>query len=269
MNIILKAVGADPELFFSKDGHPVSAEGFVPGTKDEPCPMRGLPEGFFIQLDNVSAEYNVPPATSDDEFAKSIQKGVKYIEKLGKKYGFDLLITPDAMFAPQYVNTPHALTLGCEPDYNVWTLDKNPRPKPPAEMRTAAGHVHVSWGPEVTPDLQVMVGRALDLYLGVPSILITEPNNRRQLYGKAGAVRYKPYGIEYRTLDNFWIKSPIHSRQVFANVAECIYRLSRNPEMERYINLDGDVIQTAINDHNRDLAAELVDKYMVPKFAHA
>jgi hypothetical protein len=231
--------------------------------------MRGLPEGFFIQLDNVSAEFNVPPAITDDEFGKAIRKGVQFIEKLGKKHGFDLLITPDAMFAPEFVNTPHALTLGCEPDFNVWTLDKNPRPKPPPAMRTAAGHVHVSWGPDVTPDLQVLVGRALDLFLGVPSILVTEPNNRRNLYGKAGAVRYKTYGIEYRTLDNFWIKSAALSRSVFRNVGECIDMLRMSREFERYLTLDGDVIQTAINTHNQELAAELVDKYQISRFQNA
>lgn len=50
----------------------------------------------------------------------------------------------------------------------------------------------------------------LDLFCGIPSILLDRSNGallRRKLYGKAGDYRLTPYGIEYRTLSNFWIKS--------------------------------------------------------------
>lgn len=49
------------------------------------------------------------------------------------------------------------------------------------------------------------VVKAMDLFLGVPSVLMDEGEERKQLYGKAGAHRPKPYGVEYRTLSNFWI----------------------------------------------------------------
>jgi hypothetical protein len=45
----------------------------------------------------------------------------------------------------------------------------------------------------------------MDLFLGVPSILMDKGDVRKQLYGSAGAYRDKPYGGEYRTLSNFWI----------------------------------------------------------------
>jgi len=48
----------------------------------------------------------------------------------------------------------------------------------------------------------------MDLFLGVPSVLIDDGKERKKLYGKAGAYRYKPYGVEYRTLSNFWVFEP-------------------------------------------------------------
>jgi hypothetical protein len=35
------------------------------------------------------------------------------------------------------------------------------------------------------------------------------------LYGKAGACRYKTYGVEYRTLSNFWVLSTDLRREVW------------------------------------------------------
>jgi hypothetical protein len=52
----------------------------------------------------------------------------------------------------------------------------------------------------------------LDLFLGATSVLIDhDPTSaaRRILYGGAGNHRPCPkYGVEYRTLSNFWIASP-------------------------------------------------------------
>jgi hypothetical protein len=38
---------------------------------------------------------------------------------------------------------------------------------------------------------------------------------RRELYGKAGAFRPKPYGVEYRVLSNRWLNSEALIRWVY------------------------------------------------------
>ena len=47
----------------------------------------------------------------------------------------------------------------------------------------------------------------MDFYLGLPSLLFDADTRRREMYGKAGCFRPKPYGAEYRTLSNAWLKS--------------------------------------------------------------
>ena len=73
MKINVLAVGADPELFLRrKDGTPQSSEGLVGGSKDEPLAIPGLADGFAVQEDNVTVEFNIPPAQTSTEFSNSI-----------------------------------------------------------------------------------------------------------------------------------------------------------------------------------------------------
>lgn len=53
------------------------------------------------------------------------------------------------------------------------------------------------------------------MFLGVPSIVLDDDKERRSLYGSAGSFRFKEYGIEYRTLSNFWLKNKDFMSWVF------------------------------------------------------
>jgi len=53
--------------------------------------------------------------------------------------------------------------------------------------------------------------KILDLFVAIPAVLMEQgddPKLRRKLYGRSGAFRYTPYGLEYRVLSNFWMSSP-------------------------------------------------------------
>jgi len=260
------ALGADPEVFLKdKDGKPYSAEGLFGGTKLAPVPM-GIGDGFFIQEDNVAAEYNIPPCSNARDFANSILRGLSYINKVAKRNNLQLALEAALNFDPTQLATPHAQMLGCEPDYNIWTLSINPRPVPPATLRTAAGHLHASWQ---TPDedQKVALVRALDITLGVPSILVTKMNERRSLYGRAGAFRDKPYGVEYRTLDNFWLGSRKYAIHVFNQVIETMDQI--NTEGAMFLDELEDrseEIQATINNHDKDNAIKLMNYFQVQPF---
>lgn len=206
-------VGADPELFMRNPntGSFVSAHDRVPGTKYEPFKV---PNGA-IQVDGTALEFNIDPASSVEEFVANIKSVKQTLESYVP--GFNVVAEPVALYESDYwvFEVPaEAQTLGCDPDFNGWSEDMNPPPnagnKP---FRTASGHIHIGW----TEDQDVFdkdhyllcckMARQMDYYLGIYSLLWDTDPTRRSLYGKAGAFRPKPYGVEYRVLSNRWLAS--------------------------------------------------------------
>ena len=57
-------IGADPELFLinTETGKVVSSIGIIPGEKGNPYRSKDMPKGFGLEIDNILAEFNIPPA---------------------------------------------------------------------------------------------------------------------------------------------------------------------------------------------------------------
>ena len=205
MKILL---GSDPEMFVYKDGEAISAHGMVDGTKDNPL----LVKNGAVQVDGMALEYNTNPASNLNAWERNhvtVQQQLQDMidEKL------EIKATPTAFFSDEvFKKTPkNALVLGCEPDYNAYTGVENIPPNAKVKFRTGAGHIHIGWtkGEDINDpfhraECEALV-KSLDYHLGMPSLLIDGDAKRRELYGKAGAYRPKEYGLEYRTLSNFWI----------------------------------------------------------------
>lgn len=212
-------VGADPEVFMrGKDGKFVSAHGAVQGDKANPFKV----DKGAVQVDGLALEFNIDPAASEDEFVTNIQAVMQTLAGMVPDY--ELVPDPVAHFGFQYLKEqpPEALELGCEADFNAWEGGAvNPRPNGDVDFRTGAGHVHIGWtkdqdvnDPEHI-EACIMLVKQLDVYLGVPSLMWDTNNERRKLYGKAGAFRVKPYGVEYRVLSNAWLRSEKLMRWVY------------------------------------------------------
>ncbi len=59
----------------------------------------------------------------------------------------------------------------------------------------------------------------------MPAIILDKDKVRTRNYGKPGNFRPKPYGMEYRTLSNFWINDPQNGRGgVTSDVNRAIWR---------------------------------------------
>lgn len=237
-------IGADPELFLvDGSGKFISSIGKIGGSKEEPADCG---EGCAVQEDNVAVEFNIPPASSFERFKESLDYGLKFLEDKAKGMNLRLAIEASAEFHPDQLTTPKALEFGCEPDFNAWTTRQNDRPTALNKLlRSCGGHVHV--GTKLDP---ILVIRAMDLFLGCPSTILDKDTRRRELYGKAGAFRYKPYGCEYRTLSNFWLGSADLMKWAYDGTARALSFVEEGKE--HIDHTDAEAIQACINKGDKD-----------------
>jgi hypothetical protein len=247
-------IGFDPELFFKdKTDKLISVVGKIGGTKEEPMPIG---EGCAIQEDNVAAEFCVPPATTVQGFIDSIDYALNDINKRAQALGLTIAqMQASGTFDIDQLKTRQARTFGCDPDYNAYTGMANPRPRTAnKQLRSAGGHIHV--GTQKNP---FDVVKTLDMYIGVPSVLIDPDEERRKLYGKAGCLRIKPYGVEYRTPSNFWIWNHKTIAWVYHQVSNALNAC------DSYIEKASDelynTVQHCINNNDKETAKRLVSTY--------
>lgn len=237
---MLDRVGTDTEIFLRsiETNQPIPVIGLIGGTKHHPKPIRELGKGFCVQEDNVMLEYNIPAAKTKEEFVNNVMKMNSYLQELLQKKGLKADICSSMAFTPTQLRHPQAQEIGCEPDWNVWTRSINPSPKENSLMnkiRTSGGHVHVSFsinGKKMT-NIEIddvfakePVVKALDIMNSIPSLMWDTDRPRLKLYGKPGAFRNKNYGIEHRTLSNWWTRSPKEIAWVFEGVEKAFYVLN-------------------------------------------
>lgn len=246
-------IGADPEMFLkdATTGLLVPCIGILGGTKEEPIPvLHGA-----VQEDNVMAEFNVDVAGDERSFVRNILSVRKQIRDKVKRYNLVEHIAGSAHFPEEQLLHPQAQTFGCEPDFNAWTGKQNPRPEcADKTLRTAGGHIHV--GAKVNRELLIQY---LDVLIGVPSIIFDADSERRQLYGKAGAFRPKPYGAEYRTVSNFWIADADKIKWVYKQVATAVSWAENDPGRHVITPVNQGLVQHTINTSDKNTAAYLID----------
>lgn len=259
MKILL---GCDPELFLQDAvGALHSSIGRIGGSKYHPRPLEELGEGFIVSEDNVAVEFGVPPAATMDEWNNNINTTIAYLEeKMQQYHGLHFTKLSSAVFPLSELEHPDALVFGCEPDFNAWTGKVNPRPSATNQaLRSAGGHIH--FGVELEEKDKIQLVKFADLYLGVPSVILDSDGvERRQLYGKRGAYRIKPYGVEYRTLSNFWVFSESLRKWAFQNSSAAVDALINNNDVD---SLDS-AIEEAINNNNVVVARELINQFNIP-----
>jgi len=212
-------IGADPEMFVRHraSGEIVGAHGLIRGTKENPVALPGtLCEG---QVDGMALEFNTWPSSTVESFSIHISQGKTGLWRavnrgaIARNRFYDLAVVATAEFSPrEWDRAPEeAKILGCDPDFNAWEEQINNPPNAKVTFRTAAGHVHMGWGRRFVLDddffkVCAAFAREMDATVGVASLLWDQDTKRRELYGKAGAFRPKPYGMEYRTLSNSWVR---------------------------------------------------------------
>lgn len=265
------ALGCDPEVFVTKRGKPASAYGILEGTKEEPYRVGN---GAY-QVDGMAAEFNTDPVpivshydspitNSFNVWNDRIAEQIENIKTKLKETGHRVRITPTMEFGKEFLdNQPEAAKiLGCDPDYSAYTLKPNPRPDGEKTFRTAAGHIHIGWGADIPVEnedhLQICAEfvKTLDATVGMFMTYIDRDPLRRELYGKAGAFRPKPYGVEYRTPSNLWITNR-DRRQCIFDLVQLAIKEQRNG---RRPSVEGLTAQEIIDTGNHEAAYVALDK---------
>lgn len=230
--------GADPEVFLARkvvtkhvtgiEGKrpkvakeqliPVPITGMVGGTKARPLELTNklpgweglrIPKGAMVQEDGTALEFNVAPAADTHRLLVDCNLMMSAINEFAAKKGLLIHQGSSAEFAEDYKKShAQAFVIGCDPDFNAYTQQVR---RPPdvvvgSLIRHAGGHFHVGYDKALVPPHIVV--QFLDLFLGLPSLNMDRQGLRRQFYGQAGSYREKDYGVEYRTLSNFWLYKP-------------------------------------------------------------
>lgn len=251
-------IGADPEMFLYSEelNKYVPVCGLVGGTKEEPLPITD--KGHAIQEDNVAIEFCIPPCKTSEEFIENINFVKNYIdETILKPKGLVSRCVASAIFNEDDLLSPQAAYFGCTPSYNAWTGNQMSVERMNPFLRTTGGHIHIGYD---TPSAHTSVEliKAMDLFLGLQSVLLDDDTDRRQMYGKAGDYRFKSYGVEYRSLSSFWLQSNNLMQWAFDNTIKAI----------EFVNVGGFIsnpeeIQKAINTCNREKAIEILSDYNI------
>ena len=249
-------IGSDPEVFIEKDREIVSGIDMIPGTKKDPFPISD--NGHCIQTDNIAFEFNIPPSSNEQEFVDNINFVKEYLDTIAKSKGCSLSTKCSGLINPDELKHPQAMEFGCEPDLNPYLKKINPKPEAKDwNLRCVGGHIHIGY-PNPNQETSEKIVKAFDIFVALPCLLIDKDDRRRELYGKAGAFRFKePWGVECRVLSNFWIHSDelmkfVYNRTIAA--VNCVLDGDIDFILDKY---SSDVVK-AINTNNKKLAGKLV-----------
>lgn len=195
---LINSLGSDPELILlnKQTNAPVSAIG-----------LNHKSDVISLYADNVLAEFAHTPfniVDFKDGMKEVLQSVTSAVDKFGDGCTFSIGQC-EAEFSSEQLSAPEAHAIGCEPFINAYT-DSLSVPSPYQDnYRFAGGHIHIGYDKASLPPHMLI--KLLD-----KELLPLDPNKdsprRSKFYGAAGSYRDKPYGVEYRSLSNFWLNQP-------------------------------------------------------------
>lgn len=253
INVESMKLGSDAEVFLKdKTGRPFPVCGIIGGTKEEPLILSK--DGCAVQEDNVMLEFNTPISSSAKEWVRNLQQA------MGLAFAkvpptLEVSITATERFDPRLLDNAQAQTFGCQPDFNGWTMEQNPRPVPEdPTMRSAAAHVHISWDDPESIEQRCRVIQMADIFVTLPSLTESPDRERRKLYGKAGAMRPKKYGVEHRVLDNYWLTDSSYIDALWTRYRRALTAVNTDFEVSDGLKKQ---IQEVINNYDVKTAVKL------------
>ena len=273
-------LGCDPEFFFMKNGQVIGSEKVLP--------KNGIPDGCGYGgktiIDGVQAELNPVSSNCRESLAYQIficfNSLKKRLEETGATVAAESIV--DISQKELESLSKGSRLFGCAPSVNIYNENKDKTSKISANpttylKRSAGGHIHlgnaiagyivensqkaiaVEKALKEMPEVMVPI---LDIIVGNTCVLLdrNEGNvERRKNYGRAGEYRLKPYGIEYRTLSNFWLRSYSLFSLVFALARMSVHIVAQSTKTNDNVKLLFDAVKRedvveAIQKNDFDLA---------------
>lgn len=265
--------GSDPEFMLMKDGAEEPAltsaiKVLRNHGKTNKLPIAGSQAMFY---DNVLVEFNIDPGHTLADFMHNFSTCLNFASKALAEKDCSLKAQASAVFPASECDDEEAFVFGCDPEFCIYHMSPEGAivPMEPPSLpqgntfRSCGGHIHLGH-PIATIERgnPPIVVKLMDAFVGATALLIDKDKTsaeRRKLYGGAGTHRITPYGLEYRTLSNFWLATPL--------LTEIIYKLSRiviqqaltNPEVIDHL-IKPKELQALINTGNVSDASALYAK---------
>jgi len=97
------------------------------------------------------------------------------------------------------------------------------------------------------------------MFLTLPALFKDNDTRRRELYGKAGSFRFKPFGVECRALSNFWIHTEEDMKWVFDQTMKAV-NIVLDGVADEYIDKHSELVRLAIDNADVNLAKVLISE---------
>jgi hypothetical protein len=250
-------------------------------------------------VDGVQAELNPNPSTCRALFGNEIARCFRQLreEILKKRPDVAVSFAPMVKLSQEELDSlsEASKVFGCAPSSNVYTKgpDKTSQIKADPKKylgRSAGGHIHLGNGyftyllpanekvyknddptscyqlalrteKALKGDVEKMV-KILDIVVGNTCVLLDrDPSNaeRRKNYGRAGEHRVKEYGLEYRTLSNFWLRAYPLMSFVTGMCRLAVLIVEQSTDTNNYVKalmtaVNMDDVTKAINENDFNLA---------------
>jgi len=259
-------IGYDPEVFIRDTSRDliVSAIPIIKRNKNDPL---RLPDGAAFYYDNVLAEFSAPPSHSPEE---AVERFRKVFNSIFEFLGSSLTVHAQAAhtFAREQLECEEAWAIGCDPNFDAYREDINPKRDFDDGMRTGSFPIHIGHYNLATIVDKASMAKLMDIFVGCASIVFDrDPSapNRRKYYGRAGEFRAQPWGMEYRVLGNWSLRSKELTRLVFdlawhaASHVEnkTMYDVLALPDIQQQAQL-------AINGNEKTVALKVLERAGLP-----
>ena len=243
-------LGSDPEFFYvDKEGEVIPSTQVVPK------------EGNLVKQDGFQGELNpyanTCRAIGGSNIYDALEEANDYAKRIDAKLSFNVgHIISDKVWK----SSPILLRrFGCNPTINAHESKFKRVTGLRERFRAAGGHIHLGGlRQEEKNDANKLV-TLMDIVAGNTCVLIDRDESnarRRTMYGRAGEYRIKSYGLEYRVLSNFWLRSYTLWSMATALLRNAVGLYRAKVTDDLISRFDMKKVRDAINNNDKELALE-------------